>query len=547
MPATVHLGFSVPGADPVVIPLSHLVVVGQTQQSGKTTTLEALLARSGVRAVTFVTKRGEQAFRQTGHALKPYFRQQADWVFVSSLIDLTVGGKNKILHSFLMKVCRNTRTLQEVLDRVQAARDQARRGFDESIYQQILGYLELVVPQLDQQSLARSITLTDGLNVMDLSGYSVELQALCIRSALDHVYEHETDTVVVIPEAWEFLPEGKGSPVKAAAERLIRKGAALHNFLWVDSQDLAGVWKTVVRSCAVALIGVQREANEIKRTLANIPAGIAKPSAADVAQLGLGQFYACWKAHTVKTYVQPRWMTEVMARSVAQGVLSAETSASIEALKRAHHHAFDRAAGRDTDDEDDDMSQLSDLQAEYGSLEAENAKLHRDLADVKAQLASLQASYRLHTETERSPVKRAIPASGKAAGKTSPEEPTLPPSTDLAALAVAVAAELRKDPTLLRISLAHPEMEITMTRHTVTQDGSSSLGLVARLLKGGFFDKTITATAAWHEMKRYGFAGVSARAYEACDKLVGMGFLTKEKDGYRAVAGRKADVREGAA
>jgi hypothetical protein len=542
MPATVHLGFSVPGADPVVIPLSHLVVVGQTQQSGKTTTLEALLARSGVRAVTFVTKRGEQAFRQTGHALKPYFRQQADWVFVSSLIDLTVGGKNKILHSFLMKVCRNTRTLQEVLDRVQAARDQARRGFDESIYQQILGYLELVVPQLDQRSLARSITLTDGLNVMDLSGYSVELQALCIRSALDHVYEHETDTVVVIPEAWEFLPEGKGSPVKAAAERLIRKGAALHNFLWVDSQDLAGVWKTVVRSCAVALIGVQREANEIKRTLANIPAGIAKPSAADVAQLGLGQFYACWKAHTVKTYVQPVWMTEAMARSVAQGVLSAETSASVEALKRARQQ-FDEVE----DDEDDDMSQLSDLQAEYGSLEAENAKLHRDLADVKAQLASLQASYRLHTETERSPVKRAIPASGKAAGKTSPEEPTLPPSTDLASLAVAVAAELRKDPTHLKISLAKPELEITMVRHEVTADGSSSLGLMARLLKGGFFDHAVTATAAWHEMKRYGFAGVSARAYEACDKLVGMGFLTKEREGYRVVAGRKTDIREWAA
>jgi len=34
-----------------------LAVTGQTQQSGKTTTLEALISRSKLRALTFVTKR----------------------------------------------------------------------------------------------------------------------------------------------------------------------------------------------------------------------------------------------------------------------------------------------------------------------------------------------------------------------------------------------------------------------------------------------------------------------------------------------------------
>jgi hypothetical protein len=28
---------------------------------------------------------------------------------------------------------------------------------------------------------------------------------LVIRSVLEHVYEHESDVVTVIPEAWEFL------------------------------------------------------------------------------------------------------------------------------------------------------------------------------------------------------------------------------------------------------------------------------------------------------------------------------------------------------
>ena len=47
---------------PLAIPLHHLVVTGQTQESGKTTTLEALVAQSELRAIAFVTKRGEGSF-----------------------------------------------------------------------------------------------------------------------------------------------------------------------------------------------------------------------------------------------------------------------------------------------------------------------------------------------------------------------------------------------------------------------------------------------------------------------------------------------------
>jgi len=51
-------------------------------------------------------------------------------------------------------------------------------------------------------------------------------------------------------------------PVKLAAQTLIRKGAALRNYLWIDSQDMAGVWKLALRAATVWVIGVQREALE---------------------------------------------------------------------------------------------------------------------------------------------------------------------------------------------------------------------------------------------------------------------------------------------
>jgi len=322
----VHLGYSVGDASAVTLPIRHMVVTGQTQESGKTTTLEALIARADggrrqgepkTRAVAFITKRGERAF-QGGTQLQPYFRtRKADWQYVSSLIDTTMGEKNKLLRSFLMKTCRGTDTLEDVLQNVRVAKNTAK-GFPESIYTEIEGYLELVVPQLAQLPPAHKLTLKTGLNVMDVSPYSTELQALVLRAVLDQVQDTEEHVIVVVPEAWEFLPENRGSPVKAAAERLVRKGATLGNYLWIDSQDLGGVWKTVVRACPVALIGVQREANEIKRTLANIHTAV-KPRAMDVSGLELGEFFACWGRHAIKTYVQPAGMPPTTAMAIARG------------------------------------------------------------------------------------------------------------------------------------------------------------------------------------------------------------------------------------
>ena len=106
---------------------------------------------------------------------------------------------------------------------------------------------------------------------MDLSAYTTELQALVIRSVIEWVYEHGDDVLVIIPEAWEFIPQNRGSPVLLACEQLIRKGGAGGNFVWLDSQDIAGVHKNVLRQVGVWILGVQREANEVKRTLAAHP------------------------------------------------------------------------------------------------------------------------------------------------------------------------------------------------------------------------------------------------------------------------------------
>jgi hypothetical protein len=52
----VHLGFEVGTGNSDEIPLRNIAVTGQTQESGKTTTLEALISRAKVPALAFITK-----------------------------------------------------------------------------------------------------------------------------------------------------------------------------------------------------------------------------------------------------------------------------------------------------------------------------------------------------------------------------------------------------------------------------------------------------------------------------------------------------------
>jgi hypothetical protein len=97
-----------------------------------------------------------------------------------------------------------------------------------------------VVPEIEKIEWAHGVDLQEGVNAVDLTDLSLEMQHLVIRSTISWVLNREKNTVVVIPEAWKFIPQGRGTPVKLAAESFIRQAAAMGNYLWLDSQDLGG-------------------------------------------------------------------------------------------------------------------------------------------------------------------------------------------------------------------------------------------------------------------------------------------------------------------
>lgn len=511
----VHLGFEIGTGEAVRIPIRNLCVTGQTQESGKTTTLEALITRSGATALTFVTKRGEGSFGSSGRFVQPYFRERADWQFVDALIEAALQEKNKYLRQFLIPICRTTKTLRDVQIAIQSGLKKAT-GQKQGALVQLDAYLELIVPEIDRAHLAKSLDIRPGLNVMNIVDFSLPMQMLFVQSAIEWVNENCENTIIVVPEAWEFIPEGKGSPVKLSAEKLVRKGSAIGNHIWVDSQDTAGIDKTILRGCPVWLIGVQREANEIKRNIANIPHPTQKPKAADVALLERGVFFVCSGKSVRKVYVQPTWLSDADAIAIAKG----ESGIQIARPKESEVN-----------------------QQEAAALRHENEKLRQQVKDLTQKLEQILSA----PKPAASPTVPLLPA-------YVPRE-DLPQSKDDGARTIPVVGDIDtiyraikqrlvtdKDPALLRVLQTIPEIEVRVERVTINQDSKTQPGTLAIMLANGFFREPITGAAVITELKRRGKGTSSSNTYRDLDRLVDLGFLTKETSGYQEVPGMKVNI-----
>jgi hypothetical protein len=550
---TVHLGFEVGSADPVEIPIRHMAVTGQTQESGKTTALTALIARAKLPAIAFLTKRGEG--EMPGRKILPYFQERADWRFVQSILESTMREKMKFERAWIVRACQGAHSLLDVQLKLIELERSARNALSKDVYMLLGEYLERVVPLLATLPKADKVEVGEGLAVMDLVRYPLELQMLVISSTLTWIHQHANGVISIIPEAWKFIPQGRNTPVRIAAENLMREGAALKNYVCVDSQDMAGVDKILLRGCPVWLIGVQREPNEIKRALASMPAGLKKPKAEDVATLELGQFYACFGKSILKTYVQPAWMSATTATLIAQGELP------ISEVAQPHTHnpmqpaqagtvagesplgsraiALDSPILRTSAIEEELVMQLNQeavtalkLAIKDGAKETALQLLDAIAGGSKAALAGaiLGAEKRLDSKS-LSPVAMAPSANGN--------EPSVLSDALYSQILDRLLQDLPEHPRVLQLLTSRQEIVVKVQKKTVELDDTTLRGRLAILISENFFDETANAYSAWKELFTRGIGSAKPNVYRELDNLTAMGFLTKGAEGYKTVSGMK--------
>ncbi|MEM2367364.1 MAG: hypothetical protein QXQ50_03915 [Candidatus Bathyarchaeia archaeon] len=386
----VLLGFEVGTGQPVYMPIHHLAVFGITQLSGKTTALEAIITRSGLRAVAFITKRGESGFTKF-RLIPPFYRVRVDWQFVEGLVNVALGEKVKYepgMRWAIIRVSRGAKNLREVKDKAEEMLAEARRDFHRQVFEKLVTYLDAVVPELERWQFSSSLELADGVNVMDLSAMQPETQQIIIASTIEYIFQNMDHVVVVIPEAWETLPEHKMTPVKWIVERFIRKGAAVGNYVFLDSQDIGGISKVPLRQCDNWLLGRMREAHEVERILKQLLG--RKVPYEEIQTLPLGHFYAVFRNEVRKVYVLPAGVPEEVGRDVALGKLTPEYV----------RDNFLAASGGIAANESSLDEKLRFLRGEIGKLQHEKAKLEAELKALEPLKALKEALTRIFQEAQ---------------------------------------------------------------------------------------------------------------------------------------------------
>ena len=104
------LGFVADGmnrGEKFYVPLKHTVTTGMTEY-GKTTAQETMMHNlpKGMRALIFLTKRGEKRFRRDVHVIQPFFKPRYDWRYIRVLLESAMHEKLKFETPWIIKVCK---------------------------------------------------------------------------------------------------------------------------------------------------------------------------------------------------------------------------------------------------------------------------------------------------------------------------------------------------------------------------------------------------------------------------------------------------------
>jgi len=367
----------------------------------------------------------------------------------------------------------------------------------------------------------------------------------------------------------------------------------------MDSQDLRGVDKKLLRSVIVWLFGVQRQRNEVANTLDSIP-DHPKPSATEIMQLGKGEFYVCYGSTLLRTYVQPAGMEDAHAEAIALGQerpeswkaiaesLDQETSESDvqQSLRQGSGEtipieraddAGQRVGGENSEVEqvtgkkgvpggyaDGDMLQVHDREEtmwkeKYEALKSEFDQL-REAHDALAERIRLsEAAGETILRVKPDPQHRTMVAGSPPSPDVAKQHPASNGSGDVRQLLtmeetglVAVLLKqftemAKKEPVLLRILDERPELRVTREIRTVQAHASTLKGALGILISEKFFDSARPFDDVRKEFIRRGFIAVKTPSRQiegAIDSLVEMGFLTKEETGLLAVPGMKVNIVE---
>lgn len=288
----------------------------------------------------------------------------------------------------LVDLCKEGDPFEKVLERVQKRMEEKVHPVVRDRLKVLRLLLKNLVNNMAKVEISNTLELPSKNNVMDLSKAPAAIKQLAVYSTIKWVQEKQKNVVLVIDELPDFAPQQYRTPSKNMIGQAIRKGGAKGIWLWLSGQTMTGVDKQVLKQAMIWILGHQREINEAKRTLDQIPFKTGL-SVEDIMTLPVGNFVVCTDEGAYITYVQPEGVDDNTARQVSLNQIS--VNSVIETLKKEKKDDEDLVYKEKCEQLEkklrEEQIELSKTQEEKALLEKnlENAKKFLELADEKLE------------------------------------------------------------------------------------------------------------------------------------------------------------------
>lgn len=329
----------------------HTLLAGQTNLSGKTSTIIALAGEAvklGYTLILFDTKPTMREF-ENFHDIPVCYQVTTDPLVLIGLLEAKRKAKLSPLYATLGRITERAKSLKDIIANAEEMEKISKSGFIKDACYTLADLLRRIDEEFSQIRYSPELELEQGqINVMPINKMSSEAQQLILKTAFEQVLtKHNRRTIVVVDEAFRFFPQDYSSACKKSGQDLITQGARTKCFVWISTQFIAPTDKDPLKACPNKLFGRQDDDTEIQAIQKRIPGGRSL-KADQLMTLKRGEFwYVPIEGKPKKVLVTPPWerktpeidLAKVRVAELAELV---QLRKDVEELRSQATHQFEK-------------------------------------------------------------------------------------------------------------------------------------------------------------------------------------------------------------
>jgi hypothetical protein len=505
--------FKVPTGESVQIEPFHFAIIGQTQFSGKSTLIKRLsewAVTQGYKVLVFDSKETEADYSGFGREVPVCLRETTDSFVLIGLLESMFKRRLTPYYATLSRITEGARGFNDIIARARELEARTRSSWLRDACRVLYDLLERLQAETSRVKTVPELKLYNGINRMAINNFTLEAQQLIIKNAFeDALRVYKSNLILVLDEAFKFLPEKWSSAATRAVMNVVTQGAKTGLYVWLASQFLAVTDKDPLKACAVKFLGTQDHITEVKHTLDLIPEARGKFSPDDIMKLKLGHWILVRKRPPFVgvVYSLPVGVPDEVGVEVAKGNRTPE-SVRDEFLKPKVM-------------EEDEM-----WKGKYLELERQYAKLKEELEILKK---SYREEFEKRVEEER---KRQAEEKAKLEEELKKLEPLK--AFKEAFIKAFGAAPLKFESS--QVDVEHKQLVVNVHHvgdKTVKVSTDSVVGQILFCVVHYFKDREFTAKELDEKLLEHGWAVKPATLSTKLSLLTSEGKLIKTEVGYR--------------